>query len=162
MFRLAFVAVILPLILVPPAATGQEHTYDPGPEDHVLYSPNDARWSPGPASFSAGARYEVLEGDPGQPGMFTMRILMPDGFVISPHTHPGVERVTILAGTFRLGMGDQPDRALTRALPAGSYFSLPPGEVHYAYTEGETIIQLSSLGPWEIDYMDPEDDPRRN
>jgi hypothetical protein len=134
---------------------------DAGPGRPVIYAPEDIEWRAGPGSFQPGAEFAVLEGDPGQPGVFTMQIRMPDGFVIAPHWHPGVERVTVLSGVFHLGHGDTLDRQAAQRLPAGSHFSLPPEMRHFAFTEGETVVQLSSVGPWEITYVNPADDPRR-
>jgi quercetin dioxygenase-like cupin family protein len=134
---------------------------DEGPEHHLIYQPGDVEWRDGPGSLEPGAQFSVLEGDPSEPGVFTLRLRMPDGFVIAPHWHPGVERVTVLSGTFRLGHGEVVDRQATQRLPAGSYFSLPPGMRHYAIMEGETVIQLSSIGPWELNYVNRADDPRR-
>ncbi len=131
-----------------------------GAQDHLIYRPDQIEWQPGPASFEAGSEAAVLEGDPGEAGFFNLRIRMPDGFVIAPHWHAGVERVTVVSGTFNLGMGETFDRDAAVRLPAGSYFSLPPGMRHYAFTEGETVIQLTSMGPWEITYVNPADDPR--
>jgi hypothetical protein len=31
---------------------------------------------------------------------------------------------------------------------------------HFGWTKGETVLQLSTLGPWSIKYVDPNDDPR--
>jgi quercetin dioxygenase-like cupin family protein len=157
--------LILPAIalLLPLAAQAQEPAtplVDRGPERHLIYTPAEVEWRAGPGSFQPGAQFTVLEGDPGQPGVFTMRIRMPDGFVIAPHWHSGVERVTVLSGVFNLGHGDVVDRTAARRLGAGSYFSLPPGMRHFAITEGETVIQLTSVGPWELTYVNPADDPR--
>jgi quercetin dioxygenase-like cupin family protein len=156
-------AAVLALLLLPVVAETQEQRtiQDEGPAEHLIYTPDDIEWQPGPGSFQAGAEFAVLEGDPSQPGVFTMQIRMPDGFVIAPHWHPGVERVTVLSGAFHLGHGDALDREAAQRLPAGSHFSLPPQMRHYAIVEGETVIQLSSIGPWEITYVNPEDDPRR-
>ena len=156
-------AAVLALLLLPVVAeTHEQRTIqDEGPAEHLIYTPDDIEWQPGPGSFQAGAEFAVLEGDPSQPGVFTMQIRMPDGFVIAPHWHPGVERVTVLSGAFHLGHGNALDREAVQRLPAGSHFSLPPQMRHYAIVEGETVIQLSSIGPWEITYVNPEDDPRR-
>ena len=67
----------------------------------------------------------------------------------------------MLSGTFNLGHGDVVNRAATQRLEPGSYFSLPPGMRHYAIMEGETVIQLSSIGPWVLNYVNPQDDPRQ-
>jgi quercetin dioxygenase-like cupin family protein len=134
---------------------------DEGPEHHLLYSPGDIEWREGPGSLEAGMQFAVLEGNPSEPGVFTLRIKMPDGSHISPHSHPGVERVTVISGVFRLGSGDELDPENTTPLEAGSYTSMPPGMRHFAIAEGETIIQLTSVGPWQLNYVNPEeDDPR--
>jgi quercetin dioxygenase-like cupin family protein len=53
----------------------------------------------------------VLEGDPAKEGFFTMRVRLPDGYKIPPHTHPKVEHVTVISGTFNFGMGDKFDQS---------------------------------------------------
>jgi quercetin dioxygenase-like cupin family protein len=140
---------------------GQEaRLVDQGPEEHLMYRPDDIDWQDAPASLEVGAQVAVLEGNPAETGVFTMRIRMPDGYHISPHWHPNVERVTVVSGVFRLGSGEELDREGTEPLEAGSYTSLPPETTHYAVAEGETVIQLTSVGPWVINYVHPEDDPR--
>ena len=133
---------------------------DERPDRHLLYTPDDVDWQAGPASLEEGAQFAVLEGNPSEAGVFTMQIKMPDGFSINPHTPPNVERVTVLQGTFHLGSGEEVDRDVTEALPPGTYTSMPPGMVHYAIAEGETVIQLTSVGPWVINYVREEEDPR--
>ena len=133
---------------------------DEGPDHHVTFRPDEVDWQPGPGSFEEGSEFAVLEGDPSQDGVFTMQIKMPDGFVINPHWHPNVERVTVLAGTFLLGSGEVVDEEAAEELPTGTYASMPPEMVHHAIADGETIIQLTSVGPWEINYVNPDDDPR--
>jgi hypothetical protein len=46
-------------------------------------------------------------------------------------------------------------------LEGGTYSAMPPKMTHFAWMEGETILQLSSIGPWEVVYVNPADDPRR-
>lgn len=152
--------VILPLMCAAPALAQTETVDDPGPDQHLTYTSSDVEWREGPGSLEPGAHFAVLEGDPSAEGVFTLRIRMPDGYRISPHWHPNVERVTVLSGTFHLGSGETFDPALATPLTAGSYTSMPPGMRHFAVTEGETIVQLTSIGPWVIHYVDPDDDPR--
>jgi hypothetical protein len=158
------IATVLSVLLIIWAAQTQAEPaveiMDEGPEHELIYTPEDVEWQEGPGSFEPGSEFAVLEGDPGEPGYFNMRIRMPDGFHIAPHWHPNVERVTVISGTFRLGHGEEADFDAAQPLEAGSYFSLPPEMSHYAFTEGETVIQLASIGPWIIEYINPEDDPR--
>ena len=64
-----------------------------------------------PGIATPGAKAAVLEGDPSKEGMFTVRIKMPAGYVIPPHTHPKIERVTVLSGELGLAWGPTSTRA---------------------------------------------------
>jgi quercetin dioxygenase-like cupin family protein len=156
-------ALLSALLVTHAAVAGDEpagRIADKGPIHHLLFKPADIEWRDAPASLEPGAKVAVLEGNPGEPGVFTMRIRMPDGFYISPHWHPNVERVTVISGVFYLGSGEKRDKKAAVRLESGSYTSMPPGMRHYAIAEGETVVQLTSIGPWEIHYVKPEDDPR--
>ena len=126
----------------------------------ILHEPQAIEWRAA-QNLPPGAQVAVLEGDPAKEGMFTMRIKMPDGYRVPPHWHGKHERVTVLSGTLNLGAGDHFDTAATRALPAGTYSSMPAGMRHFGWMSGETVLQLSTLGPWTITYVNPADDPRR-
>src|SRR5687767_5456545 len=80
----------------------------PARPDHAkgdLLTPADLKWQDGPASLPKGAKFVVLEGDPAKAGPFVLRVKLPDGFKVMPHTHPKDERVTVLTGTLYLGEG---------------------------------------------------------
>ncbi|HEX6323631.1 MAG TPA: cupin domain-containing protein [Vicinamibacterales bacterium] len=128
---------------------------------HVKADPGTLKWGPGPASLPAGSQAAVLEGDPAKPGAFTLRIKMPDGYAIAPHWHPADEHVTVIQGTFVMGLGEKIDRSKGHALEAGSFAMMPAGTRHFAWTKGDTIIQLHGTGPWGISYVNASDDPRR-
>lgn len=128
---------------------------------HVILNISEISWTAGPGSLAAGSEMAVLYGDPSKPGPFAMRLKLPDGFKIAPHTHPRPEIVTVISGTFHLGMGKTADGANQRALNAGDFFAFDPGMAHYVTAEGETVVQLNSVGPWAIDYVNPADDPRK-
>jgi hypothetical protein len=109
-------------------ARAQGQGLEPGHEGHHrLYRPDQVQWKDGPPSLPAGAKFAVLEGDPSKSGFFAMRLRLPNGYRIPPHWHPVVERVTVVSGTFHLGMGEQPDWEAMQELPAGSYVSMQPG-----------------------------------
>lgn len=125
-----------------------------------LYPPAEIQWQDGPASLPPGAKIAILEGDPAKEGMFVMRVRMPDGYHVPAHTHPKHERVTVMQGTLKLAMGDNPKLADAHILSAGTYGVWPPGMVHAAWVKGETILQVHGIGPWTINYVNPDDDPR--
>lgn len=128
---------------------------------HKLVTAQEIKWSPGPSSISPGAQVAVLYGNPGKDGLFAMRLKVPKGYRIAPHTHPRPEIVTVISGTARLGMGDSGDAAKAKVLPAGSFFALSPGSPHYFIADEDTVIQLNSTGPWSLTYVNAKDDPRQ-
>jgi uncharacterized RmlC-like cupin family protein len=102
----------------------------------------------------------VLDGDPNKKGSFTLRLKMPADYKIPAHTHPTAERVTVISGTAHLGMGDKFDEAAGHELTPGGFALLPAGMKHFAWSGGETIVQIQSEGPFKIKYVNPADDPR--
>lgn len=129
---------------------------------HVMVTPDKLTWVPAPPGLPPGSQVAVLEGDPSKPGgHFAMRAKMPDGYKIPPHWHPTDERVVVLQGTLGMGMGEKFDPAAGRELPPGSYAVMPAGARHFAWAKGETVIQVSAVGPFEITYVNPADDPRK-
>lgn len=128
--------------------------------ESMLYAPDSIAWKDGPPSLEKGAKFAILEGDPAKEGPFVMRLRLPDGFQIRPHSHPKTERVTVISGTFLLAMGDKLDRANAKPLKTGTYAFWPAGMKHTAWAQGETIVQVHGIGPWVINYVNPADDPR--
>lgn len=126
-----------------------------------LYPGGPTAWKEGPPSMPKGIQLAVLEGDPYQPGVFTIRLKFPAGIHIMPHSHTQTEHATVIQGTLHLGMGDTFDQAKTTALKAGSFGFWVAGTHHFAWMEGETILQLHGQGPWTVTYVNPADDPRK-
>ena len=118
------------------------------------------KWGPAPPFFPKGARFAVLQGDPGQTGVYTVRLEMPPGYTIRPHFHPTDENVTVISGTLILGMGDLVRSAQGHALTAGGFITAKAQEHHYAVARGRTVVQVHGQGPFAITYVDPKDDPR--
>ena len=129
--------------------------------EHVIVSPEDIKWSDGPAVLPAGAKAALLDGDPKKEGVFILRLKLPAGYRIPPHWHPVQERVTIISGKLLVGLGEKFDEGATRALPPGGYYSFPPKTAHFAKAAEETVMQINTAGPWSLNYVDPADDPRK-
>ena len=151
----AILITILGLALVGKVGAAEEHG---GGE--TIHVPDQIKWQAGPPSLPPGSQVALLEGDPAKEGFFTIRVRMPDGYKIAAHTHPKVEHLTVISGTFNIGMGPKFDKSATRAMPAGTFGYWPAGMQHFAWVKGETVVQLHGVGPWRIDYVDPADDPR--
>jgi quercetin dioxygenase-like cupin family protein len=113
-----------------------------------------------PPVLPPGALIAVVSGDPTRPGMFTLRVSMPNGYRIPPHSHPSDEHVEILEGTLLVGGGDRLDPKATQALVAGDSATAPAGLHHFSITKGRTVLSATFMGPYTITYVRAEDAPR--
>jgi quercetin dioxygenase-like cupin family protein len=124
-------------------------------------APNDLQWGEAPPVFKKGAKMAVLYGDPSKVGeLFIVRLKMPAGYKIMPHWHPTDENVTVISGSVAFGMGDTIDPKV-KPLPAGGFASMPAKMHHFAAAKGESIVEVSAIGPFKITYVNPADDPSK-
>jgi hypothetical protein len=126
------------------------------------FTPDAIPYGPVPAFVPAGAQLAVLEGNPGaMTGDYTVRLKMPDGYRLAPHGHPKRENVTVISGTFKVGMGDHFDESKMGDFPAGSFAYLDPDMHHYAMANGEVVVQVHGQAPLQFNYVNPDEDPSR-
>lgn len=128
---------------------------------HQVVPADEVQFKAGPPTLPQGAEFAVLMGNPAEEGPFVMRLKFPAGFDIPPHRHPKEEHVTVLSGGFAMALGEVHDRSKAEPLPPGSFVRIPTGEAHYAWTEEETVVQINAMGPFGVEYVNPEDDPRK-
>jgi quercetin dioxygenase-like cupin family protein len=128
--------------------------------EHRVLKPSDLKWGDAPPGLPAGGKMAVLNGDPTQAGAFTVRLKAAAGYKVMPHTHPTAERLTAISGTFKIGMGEKFDEASMQEMAPGSYIVLPSGMAHFAKVGKESVVQIDSEGPFQINYVNPSDDPR--
>ena len=147
-------ALLLCLVLVV-AMVGATFAQD----GHVLSTGKDLKWGPAPPVFEKGSSMAVLSGDPSKEGLYVVRLKMPAGYKINAHFHPTDEHVTVISGTFALGMGDKLDKAALHDLPVGGYALLPAQMHHYAMAKTAAVVQVHGMGPFALTYVNPEDDP---
>jgi hypothetical protein len=126
------------------------------------FTPDAIQYGPAPSFIPPGAQLAVLEGDPLAPsGDYTVRLKMPDRYRIAPHWHPRRENVTVISGSFKVGMGDRFDESSMMSFPAGSFAYLDPDMHHYAMANGEVVVQIHGMSPVQFNYINPDDDPSR-
>jgi hypothetical protein len=147
-------SVVIGLALAPWAVQAQDH--------HIVMPPDQVKFGPAPQALPAGAKIAVLQGDPSAAGPVVLRLAFPANFVVPPHWHSNAERLTIISGTLYVGAGDTVDRQGSAALAAGGYAYLPPKMHHYAWTKAAAVVQINLDGPFDIFYINPNDDPRKS
>src|SRR5947209_8280938 len=126
----------------------------PVPDPPVALTPDAMVWTDGPSTLPPGSKVAVLEGSPKTDGMFTMRLRIPAGSAIPPHWHPRQERVTILSGAVDLGFGSVANAGKTKRYAAGSFYVNPPRVMHFLFFPEATEMQLTGVGPWELQTSD--------
>ena len=154
--------IALPTLIAAVAVAGVAFTTPADTmEGHTIVQPQEIKWGPAPAVLPPGAEAAVLFGDPSEDGLFVLRLKLPASYSVAPHTHPVDEVITVISGTFRLGMGETADQRKAQTLPAGSFFALPPGMAHYVFIDEETVVHISTVGPWGLTSINSKDDPRQ-
>ena len=138
------------VFLIPPAYAA---------EGHAFVTPSDLKWTDVPA-LPPGAKIAVIEGPLNEPVPFTFRIRLPADFKIPAHSHPAIEHVTVISGTFNIGMGDKLDPTKTQAISAGGVAIMQPKMNHFAWTKGGAVVQVGAQGPFAMTYVNPADTPK--
>jgi quercetin dioxygenase-like cupin family protein len=146
---------ILAIALATAATSAAAQAHEPP----VPVEPATIAWAVAPPVLPAGAEIAVLAGDPHAEGAFVLRLKFPPGYEVPAHTHSGDELITVISGTFNVGHGEALDRTATLPLPAGGFVEMPAGHPHFAWVDAETIVQIHGSGPFDIQYLDPADDP---
>jgi mannose-6-phosphate isomerase-like protein (cupin superfamily) len=128
---------------------------------HIMLTPDEMKWEDCPPMIPAGAKCATIEGDRKAPNVpFTYRLKMPDNYRIAPHFHPADEHLTVISGAFNMALGEKFDLKTAKPMTAGSFMVMPKGTPHFAWTRGETILQVHAIGPWGLTYVNPKDNPR--
>jgi quercetin dioxygenase-like cupin family protein len=130
-------------------------------QHHTEVNVDTIKWGPAPPSLPPGAQAAVLMGNPAKEGPFVLRLKFPAGFIVPPHRHSKDETVTLIVGRVAIAAGETVDRPSLKPLPALSFVHLPAGMPHYAWAEMESIVQINGVGPFDVKYVNPKDDPRQ-
>jgi quercetin dioxygenase-like cupin family protein len=129
-------------------------------QSHVLVTPDTLKWVD-PPTFP-GAKLAVVQGDPGKEGLFVYRVKFPANYKIAPHYHKSSENVTVLSGVFFIAMGEKFDQGAGKEMPVGSFVGIPATHRHFAWAgPQETMVQVHGVGPTDITFVNPADDPRK-
>jgi len=129
-------------------------------EAHKVFEEGAIDWKDEPI-LPKGAKSALVVGDPSKAGVFIAYLKFPANYIIPAHTHPFAEVVTVLKGQVGNGFGETFDREKGALLDAGSSFMLPADHAHYLWNEEESVVLLIATGPWDIKYVNPDEDPRK-
>jgi quercetin dioxygenase-like cupin family protein len=126
---------------------------------HSMVTPDQLQWKDVPA-LGLGVKSALIEGPMNEAVPFIVRIKFPAGTKVPAHWHPNIEHVTVMSGNFIVGVGDEADKSKAMHIPSGSVTIMQPKTTHFAFFDEETTLQVHGVGPWEVVYVNPADDPR--
>ena len=117
----------------------------------VSLLPDQVTWNPMPASVGPGAESALLTGSLTRPGgLYTLRVRLTKGGRVLPHVHPDARYITVISGELYSSRGERVSEDNLSRFPAGSYYSVPAGSVHFVLAkDGEVVFQESGIGPTE-------------
>ncbi len=118
------------------------------------------KWMDGPPSLPSGVQMAVVSGDPGKKGMFTIQLKMPANYAVPPHSHPTNEVVKVLSGKLHYGMGDKL-MGDAKTLNLAHSVTMKAKMHHWVHAPAPATVQVSGMGPFQITYVDPKEDPRK-
>jgi quercetin dioxygenase-like cupin family protein len=125
-----------------------------GTDAHKIVHYADLKWTP----ILKGCDLAQVSGDPNADGApFVVRLRCVDGAKIPAHWHPTDENVTVLKGTFLVGMGDKLDESKLETMNTGNFISMPKEVHHFAMSKGESIVQVHGAGPFKVNWVNPAD-----
>lgn len=135
-----------------PAPIG-EMKFTEGTVQHVVLA-HEIQWKACPPNLPSGCEMYVLEGSPKSNDLFTVRFRISGEFVMPAHTHPKDERVTVLQGKAYVAFGKGATKENAREFGPGDYYVNARDAVHTVWADSATIIQITGIGPWEVDFVE--------
>ena len=129
--------------------------------DEGFVNTKDIKWGPAPPAIPKGAQVAVLQGDPFKSGPFVMRLKVPAGYQIPPHWHTQDESLTVISGSFYFGKGDKAETSNAPTITAGAFHYLSGKDHHYLVAKTPSVIQINGNGPFDVTYINSDDDPQK-
>jgi len=138
-----------------PAVSNVEVAFPEG-QTQLAVSTDSIKWGPCPPTLPSACKMAVLEGDPREPMLFTVRFRTTGAFELKPHWHPRNERVTILEGKVGVGFGDVIDRETATWFGPGDYYVNAKEAHHFVLADDPALIQITGIGPWQVHFVESD------
>lgn len=127
----------------------------PEPSAHAVVAADQVKFEPIEVpGFKSGLKIAAIHGDPNAAsGQYVIRLQFPDGYTFPAHWHPNAENLTVLSGTFMLGMGEKEDRSKLVTHTPGAFLFVPAKMAHFGGVKGTTVVQLHGEAPFKIELV---------
>jgi quercetin dioxygenase-like cupin family protein len=122
--------------------------------NHGIVRAADLKWTP----IIKGCDLAEVNGNSAAEGVpFVLRLRCTAGTKIPAHWHPTDENVTVLSGTFLVGLGDKYEPSKLEAMTPGNFANMPKEVRHFALSKTATIVQVNAIGPFKVNWVNPAD-----
>lgn len=125
----------------------------------IFIEPDQLNWGEIPAF--PGALCAILTGNPSKEGFYLLRLKLPANYKVAPNWQTKTIFVTVISGSYHIGVGDKFDLQQGKTLGTLSSVVIPSKSHLYFWTTQEAVLQIHGLGPWDIHFIDPAQDPRK-
>ena len=127
----------------------------------VVMNAKSIRWAAAPPSLPKGAKVAVLYGNPSASGRYVMRLWLPAKYHIPLHYYAAPQQLTVVSGTLYVADDATYSKKYARAVSAGGFAFLPASAHQFVFTKRATVVEIHGAGPFEVKYVDPNDDPQK-
>jgi quercetin dioxygenase-like cupin family protein len=125
----------------------------------MVFTNDSGKWVDCPG-MPSGCQMLKLYGDVSAPGEFAVRFKYQTKYRIGPHTHSVDEHTTVISGgPLHVAVGDTFDEHAPsgQTLHTSDLIVVPAGIHHFAWTDGEIILQVNGIGPFKRNFLNPAD-----
>jgi quercetin dioxygenase-like cupin family protein len=109
------------------------------------------QWSP-MQQLPPGVEIAMVQGDPTLPEPFVLRLKLPPRYIMPAHSHTTIEYEKVISGQYYAGLGKVADGNKGKPLSPGDTITIPANTKHYGFTQTASVIEISGMGPWKMDY----------
>jgi len=97
----------------------------------------------------------VLFGDPAKAGLYSIRLKVAPDTVIKSHTHRDTRTTVVVSGSWYFGYGPKNEKSALKLLTAGSFYTEPAGQAHFARTDSAgAIVVVTGYGPSDTTFVE--------
>lgn len=156
--RLTILSVAILVMPVLALAQGGTPAATNPPVSHAIVTPDQLIWKP----LIPGAEMAVVYGDLDKKGgLYVIRLRCKGEVKVPPHWHVTDEHITVLEGSILIGHGEQFDASKLREMKAGAHAIMPAEVRHFSLSKADNVIELFGEAPFVVNFVNPEDDPRK-
>lgn len=116
--------------------------------------PSEIKWNSSSTQNYAIETFNLI-GNPSEKSYYVQLVKIPSNVKLLPHFHPDNRTVYVVSGFFYYCYEKIFDESKAKKFPAGTFFTEPANQPHFAFTkESEVILYVSGFGPSKTTFIE--------